>query len=197
MTKADLIEVIHDKVGLSKKESADIVELVFETMKQTLESSEKIKISGFGNFEVRNKNLRIGRNPKTGESIEISARRVLSSSHLSSKSRKPIIQRLIRVAVPGLGLPVKGAVVAQKLKTSKAKALSPDSLIPISFTLKLVRSPSWSNTTSSLLGAEVFHRPGRPRPIRGGTTPTLNFPTKRLLYDEKFTLAERSSALAR
>ena len=77
MTKADLIEVIHDKVGLSKKESADIVELVFETMKQTLESSEKIKISGFGNFEVRNKNLRIGRNPKTGESIEISARRVL------------------------------------------------------------------------------------------------------------------------
>ena len=78
MTKADLIEVIHDKVGLSKKESADIVELVFETMKQTLESSEKIKISGFGNFEVRNKNLRIGRNPKTGESIEISARRVLT-----------------------------------------------------------------------------------------------------------------------
>ena len=78
MTKADLIEVIHDKVGLSKKESADIVELVLETMKQTLESSEKIKISGFGNFEVRNKNLRIGRNPKTGESIEISARRVLT-----------------------------------------------------------------------------------------------------------------------
>ena len=78
MTKADLIEVIHDKVGLSKKESAGIVELVFETMKQTLESSEKIKISGFGNFEVRNKNLRIGRNPKTGESIEISARRVLT-----------------------------------------------------------------------------------------------------------------------
>ena len=78
MTKADLIEVIHDKVGLSKKESADIVELVFETMKQTLESSEKIKISGFGNFEVRNKNLRIGRNPRTGESIEISARRVLT-----------------------------------------------------------------------------------------------------------------------
>ena len=78
MTKADLIEVIHDKVGLSKNESADIVELVFETMKQTLESSEKIKISGFGNFEVRNKNLRIGRNPKTGESIEISARRVLT-----------------------------------------------------------------------------------------------------------------------
>ena len=71
MTKADLIEVIHDKVGLSKKESADIVELVFETMKQTLESSEKIKISGFGNFEVRNKNLRIGRNPKTGESVEV------------------------------------------------------------------------------------------------------------------------------
>ena len=76
MTKADLIEVIHDKVGLSKKESADIVELVFETMKQTLESSEKIKISGFGNFEVRNKNLRIGRNPKTGESVGLSGKHV-------------------------------------------------------------------------------------------------------------------------
>ena len=78
MTKADLVEGIHANVGLSKKESADIVELVFDTMKQTLERSEKIKISGFGNFEVREKRSRGGRNPQTGDVIEISARRVLS-----------------------------------------------------------------------------------------------------------------------
>ena len=78
MTKADLVEAIHEKVGLLKKESADIVELVFDTMKDTLESADKIKISGFGNFEVRDKRSRVGRNPQTGEVIEISARRVLT-----------------------------------------------------------------------------------------------------------------------
>lgn len=78
MTKADLVEAVHEKVGFSKKESSDIVELVFDTMKSTLEDGEKIKISGFGNFEVRDKRSRVGRNPQTGEVIEISARRVLT-----------------------------------------------------------------------------------------------------------------------
>lgn len=78
MTKADIIESVYNKVGFSKKESADIVEMVFTTMKATLESGEKIKISGFGNFIVREKKARIGRNPQTGEEIEISARRVLT-----------------------------------------------------------------------------------------------------------------------
>lgn len=78
MTKAEIIEKIYTKVGFSKKESADIVELVFDTMKKTLEKGEKIKISGFGNFVVRQKRPRIGRNPQTGEEIEISARRVLT-----------------------------------------------------------------------------------------------------------------------
>ncbi len=78
MTKADIIEQIYEKVGFSKKESAEIVELVFDTMKETLEKGEKIKISGFGNFVVRQKRPRIGRNPQTGEEIEISARRVLT-----------------------------------------------------------------------------------------------------------------------
>lgn len=78
MTKADIIEQIYEKVGFSKKESAEIVELVFDTMKETLEKGEKIKISGFGNFVVRKKRPRIGRNPQTGEEIEISARRVLT-----------------------------------------------------------------------------------------------------------------------
>src|SRR4030095_3107944 len=77
-TKADIVEAIYEKIGFSKKESADIVELVFDTMKETLEKGEKIKISGFGNFVVRAKKPRIGRNPQTGEEIEISARRVLT-----------------------------------------------------------------------------------------------------------------------
>ncbi len=78
MTKAELIEAVYSKVGISKKESADLVELIFDTMKDTLSKGEKIKISGFGNFIVREKRTRMGRNPQTGESMEISARRVLT-----------------------------------------------------------------------------------------------------------------------
>lgn len=78
MTKADIIEQIYEKIGFSKKESAEIVELVFDTLKETLEKGEKIKISGFGNFVVRSKHPRVGRNPQTGEEIEISSRRVLT-----------------------------------------------------------------------------------------------------------------------
>ena len=78
MTKADIVEALYEKVGFSKKEAADLVELVFDTIKQTLSQGQKIKISGFGNFVVREKRSRIGRNPQTGESIEITARRVLT-----------------------------------------------------------------------------------------------------------------------
>ncbi|MCZ7585609.1 MAG: integration host factor subunit alpha [Deltaproteobacteria bacterium] len=78
MTKADLVNSIYEKVGFSKKESAKIVETVFELIKENLEKGEKIKISGFGNFVVREKRARIGRNPQTNEEITISARRVLT-----------------------------------------------------------------------------------------------------------------------
>jgi integration host factor subunit alpha len=78
VTKADIVESVYRKVGFSKKESLEIVERVFETIKSTLERGEKVKISGFGKFEVRNKRARRGRNPQTGEEIEITARRVLS-----------------------------------------------------------------------------------------------------------------------
>ena len=78
MTKAEIVEQIYQKIGFSKKESADIVELVFDTMKDTLSKGEKIKISGFGNFVVRQKRSRVGRNPQTGEAIEITARKVLT-----------------------------------------------------------------------------------------------------------------------
>lgn len=78
MTKADIVEHIHQNIGLSKKESAEMVEQVFEIMKNTLETGDKIKIAGFGNFIVKQKSDRRGRNPQTGDSITISARRILT-----------------------------------------------------------------------------------------------------------------------
>jgi len=76
MTKADIVEKIYEKVGFSKKESAELVELVFDIVKRTLEQGDKIKIAGFGNFVVKEKADRRGRNPQTGEEITISARRI-------------------------------------------------------------------------------------------------------------------------
>jgi integration host factor subunit alpha len=79
MTKVDIIERVYERVGgLSKKDASDLVELVFDLMKFTLENGEKIKLSGFGNFLVRDKRARIGRNPQTNAEIVIPARRVLS-----------------------------------------------------------------------------------------------------------------------
>lgn len=78
MTKADLVERIQANTGFTKKESAEMLESVFSIMKNTLETGEKIKIAGFGNFEVKQKKDRKGRNPQTGESITIEARRILS-----------------------------------------------------------------------------------------------------------------------
>lgn len=78
MTKADLVESVYLKTGFSKKESADIVEMVFDLIKETLEGGEKIKIAGFGNFVVKEKSTRRGRNPQTGEEIKISSRRILT-----------------------------------------------------------------------------------------------------------------------
>jgi integration host factor subunit alpha len=79
MTKADIVQAVYSKVGgFSKKESADLVDLVFETLKETLGRGEKVKISGFGNFVLRDKRQRQGRNPQTGEPIVITQRRVLS-----------------------------------------------------------------------------------------------------------------------
>ena len=78
MTKADIVEQVYQKIGFSKKEASELVELVFDNLKQVLYKGDKVKISGFGNFIVREKKERIGRNPPTGEQISISARRVLT-----------------------------------------------------------------------------------------------------------------------
>ena len=78
LTKAELAEVLFDKYGVSKQDAKDLVEAFFEEIRSVLESGEMVKLSGFGNFELRTKNQRPGRNPKTGEDIPISARRVVS-----------------------------------------------------------------------------------------------------------------------
>jgi integration host factor subunit alpha len=78
MTKIDIIQEVYEKLGFSKKDAAKIVESVFDLMKESLARGEKIKISGFGNFAVKDKKSRRGRNPQTGDEIEISARKVLT-----------------------------------------------------------------------------------------------------------------------
>jgi integration host factor subunit alpha len=78
MTKAEIVDTVHRSSNLSKGEAVELTELVFETIKQSLESGEEVKLAGFGNFSVREKKARVGRNPKTGEEMEITARRVLS-----------------------------------------------------------------------------------------------------------------------
>ncbi len=78
MTKADIVETTYDKAGLSKKDVVEVVDLLFETIKCALESNEKVKISGFGNFSVRQKRARRGRNPQTGSEITISERKVMT-----------------------------------------------------------------------------------------------------------------------
>lgn len=78
LTKADLAEMLYEELGLNKREAKEIVEMFFEEIRIALENSEQVKLSGFGNFDLRDKSTRPGRNPKTGEEIPISARRVVT-----------------------------------------------------------------------------------------------------------------------
>jgi len=78
MTKADIVEKIHTTTGLSKKDSVAMFESVFSIMKNTLKDGEKVKIAGFGNFEIKQKKDRKGRNPQTGETITIESRSILT-----------------------------------------------------------------------------------------------------------------------
>ncbi len=78
LTKADLAEALYNELGLNKREAKEFVELFFEKIRASLSAGESVKLSGFGNFDLRNKNPRPGRNPKTGEEIPISARRVVT-----------------------------------------------------------------------------------------------------------------------
>jgi integration host factor subunit alpha len=78
LTKADLSEHLNDVVGLNKRESKELVELLFEELRTALIEGDPVRLSGFGNFELRDKNERPGRNPKTGEEVPVSARRVVT-----------------------------------------------------------------------------------------------------------------------
>ncbi len=90
MTKAEIAAAVQDAVkGLSRKRANELVDLVFETMKETLGRGEKIKVSGFGNFILRDKRSRTGRNPQTGDPMEISERRVLTF-HASAKLKQDL-----------------------------------------------------------------------------------------------------------
>ncbi|MBS0308735.1 MAG: integration host factor subunit alpha [Proteobacteria bacterium] len=99
LTKAELAELLFEQVGLNKREAKDMVETFFDEIRNALERGESVKLSGFGNFQLRDKPQRPGRNPKTGEEIPITARRVVTF-HASQKlkgmveesSAKPISQ---------------------------------------------------------------------------------------------------------
>lgn len=78
LTKAELADALFDELGLNKREAKDFVDSFFEIIREQLEGGDEVKLSGFGNFELRTKNQRPGRNPKTGEEIPISARRVVT-----------------------------------------------------------------------------------------------------------------------
>jgi integration host factor subunit alpha len=84
LTKAELADLLFEKVGLNKREAKDMVESFFEEVRGALENGDSVKLSGFGNFQLRNKPQRPGRNPKTGEEIPITARRVVTF-HASQK----------------------------------------------------------------------------------------------------------------
>lgn len=92
MTKADLVEIIFEQVGLPKKEAQTVVESIFDTIMQAFKDGEGVKLSGFGAFSVRQKRSRRGRNPKTGDEIEITPRRVLTF-RVSNQLRDSIEKR--------------------------------------------------------------------------------------------------------
>lgn len=89
LTKADLAEMLFEKVGLNKREAKDVVESFFDEIRLALEKGDIVKLSGFGNFQCREKPQRPGRNPKTGEEMPISARRVVTF-HASQKLKSQV-----------------------------------------------------------------------------------------------------------
>ena len=89
LTKAEMAERLYEELGLNKREAKELVELFFEEIRHALEDNEQVKLSGFGNFDLRDKSQRPGRNPKTGEEIPITARRVVTF-HASQKLKSDV-----------------------------------------------------------------------------------------------------------
>jgi integration host factor subunit alpha len=92
LTKAELAEILFERVGLNKSEAKEMVEAFFEEIRAALEKGDNVKLSGFGNFELRTKSERPGRNPKTGEEIPIKARRVVTF-HSSQKLKTSVEEK--------------------------------------------------------------------------------------------------------
>ncbi|MEN9772666.1 MAG: integration host factor alpha-subunit [Pseudomonadota bacterium] len=97
LTKAELAELLFEVVGLNKREAKEVVDIFFEEIRETLVAGTSVKLSGFGNFQLRDKPQRPGRNPKTGEAIPIAARRVVTfhasqklKSYVQDPTRKPL-----------------------------------------------------------------------------------------------------------
>ncbi|MEW5789603.1 MAG: integration host factor subunit alpha [Pseudomonadota bacterium] len=95
LTKAELANLLFEKVGLNKREAKDMVETFFEEVRTALESGDSVKLSGFGNFQLREKPQRPGRNPKTGEEMPITARRVVTF-HASQKLKAMVEEAHVR-----------------------------------------------------------------------------------------------------
>ena len=78
LTKSDIVEDLNNEIGLNKREAKELVDMLFDDIKSLLSEGHEVKLSGFGNFQLRDKSPRPGRNPRTGEDVEISARRVVT-----------------------------------------------------------------------------------------------------------------------
>ena len=78
LTKSDIVEDLNNEIGLNKREAKELVDMLFDDIKNLLSEGHEVKLSGFGNFQLRDKSARPGRNPRTGEDVEISARRVVT-----------------------------------------------------------------------------------------------------------------------
>lgn len=97
-TKAEIAEAVYEQLGgLSKREAAELVDATFELLKEAMQTTDKVKISGFGNFSVRAKRPRVGRNPLTGEEITITARKV------ATFKASPVLKERVNAALAGSG----------------------------------------------------------------------------------------------
>jgi integration host factor subunit alpha len=98
ITKADLANALFEELGLNKREAKEFVELFFEKIRESLEEGKSVKLSGFGGFTVRDKKQRPGRNPKTGEEVPVSARRVVTFK-ASQKLKDQVADNVDRIAL--------------------------------------------------------------------------------------------------
>jgi len=117
VTRADLSEAVYQEVGLSRNDSANLVETILNEMVESLTRGETVKISSFGSFSVRQKGQRIGRNPKTGEEVPILPRKVLvfRASHvLKNKINRALSKAAAKAAAPAVPTPASAASSAPK-----------------------------------------------------------------------------------